>query len=39
MVRQEKLKSYKYSTRYMFGFEIPRNYDEALRLDERKLKQ
>ena len=35
MVRQAKLKSYKSSTRYMFGFEIPRTYAEALRLDER----
>ena len=37
MVCQEKLKSYKSSTRYMFGFEIPRTYYEALRLYERNI--
>ena len=34
MVRQAKLRSYKTSPKYMFGFQIPRNYAEALKLDE-----
>ena len=34
MVRQAKLRSYKTSRKYMFGFQIPRNYAEALKLDE-----
>ena len=35
MVRQAKLRSYKTSPRYMFGFEVPKNYEEALRLDKK----
>ena len=34
MVRQAKLRSYKTSPKDMFGFQIPRNYAEALKLDE-----
>ena len=35
MVRQAKLRSYKTSPKYMFGFQVPRNYAEALILDQR----
>ena len=35
MVKQAKLRSYKYSPKYMFGFEIPRSYKHALELDEK----
>ena len=34
MVRQAKLRSYKTSPKYIFGFQIPRNYAETLKLDE-----
>ena len=35
MVKQAKLRSYKYSPKYMFGFEVPRNYAHALELDKK----
>ena len=38
MVRQAKLRSHKTSPKYMFGFQVPRNYAEALILDERNGK-
>ena len=34
MVNQSKLRSYKTSKKYMYGFEIPRNYEDAIRLDK-----
>ena len=30
MVNQTKLRSYKHSTKYMFGFEVPKNYEHAM---------
>ena len=38
MVRQAKLRSYKTSPKYMFGFHIPRNYAETLKLDDQNGK-
>jgi len=35
MVNQAKLRSYNTSPRYKYGYEVPRTYDQALRLDER----
>ena len=35
MVNQAKLRSYRHSPRYMFGFEVPRNYEHALELDKK----
>ena len=34
MVNQSKLRSYKTSKEYMYGFEVPRNYEDAIRLDK-----
>ena len=34
MVNQAKLKSYSSAPKYMFGYEIPKNYKHAVRLDE-----
>ena len=34
MIKLAKLRSYMYSPKYMFGFEIPRNNKHALELDE-----
>ena len=34
-VNQAKLRSYRHSPKYMFGFEIPRNYAHALELDKK----
>jgi hypothetical protein len=34
MVNQSKLRSYKTSKKYMYGFEIPRDYEDARRLDK-----
>jgi hypothetical protein len=34
MVNQSKLRSYKTCKRYMYSFEIPRSYDDAIRLDK-----
>jgi Reverse transcriptase (RNA-dependent DNA polymerase) len=34
-VNQAKLRSYNTSPRYKYGFEVPRNYAHALRLDEK----
>ncbi len=34
MVNQSKLRSYKTAKKFMYGFEIPRNYDDAIRLDK-----
>jgi hypothetical protein len=34
MVNQSKLRSYKTCKRYMYGFEIPRGYEDAVRLDK-----
>ena len=35
MVNQAKLRSYNTAPRYQYGFEVPRDYKHALRLDER----
>ena len=35
MVNQAKLRSYNSSPKYMFGYEIPKNYQHALELDAR----
>ena len=35
MINQAKLRSYRHAPKYMFGFEIPRNYNHALELDKR----
>ena len=35
MVNQDKLRYYRHSPRYMFGFEVPRNYAHALELDKK----
>jgi hypothetical protein len=34
MVNQSKLRSYKSCKKYMYGIEIPRNYDDGVRLDK-----
>jgi hypothetical protein len=34
MVKQSKLRSYKSCKKYMYGIEIPRNYDHGVRLDK-----
>ena len=34
MVKQSKLRSYKSCKKYMYGIEIPRNYDDGVRLDK-----
>jgi hypothetical protein len=34
MVNQSKLRSYKTSKKYMYGFEIPRDYEDGRRLDK-----
>ena len=39
MICQAKVRSYKTSPKYMFGFQIPRNYAEALKLDEQNGKK
>ena len=35
MIKQAKLHSLKYSTRYKYGFEVPKNYKDAERLDRK----
>ena len=35
MVYQAKLRSYNTAPRYKYGFEVPRTYEQALRLDKR----
>lgn len=35
MVNQAKLRSFRESTRYKYGFEVPKDYPDAIRLDER----
>ncbi len=35
MVRQAKLRSYKYSPKYSYGFEIPKDYEHAVELDRK----
>jgi hypothetical protein len=35
MVNQAKLRSYNTAPRYKYGFEVPRTYDQALRLDQK----
>jgi hypothetical protein len=35
MVNQAKLRSYRTAPRYKYGFEVPRDYEHAKRLDER----
>lgn len=35
LVNQAKLRSYNTAPRFKYGFEIPRNYEHAMRLDER----
>jgi hypothetical protein len=34
MVQQAKLRSYNTAPRYKYGFEVPRTYEKALRLDK-----
>ena len=34
MINQAKIRSYRHDPKYMFGFEIPRNYNHALELDK-----
>ena len=34
MVNQAKLRSYNTAPRYKYGFEVPRTYEQALRLDK-----
>jgi hypothetical protein len=34
MVNQSKLRSYKKCKKYMYGVEVPRNYDDCIRLDK-----
>jgi hypothetical protein len=34
LVKQSKMKSYRQSTKYKFGYRIPKDYKEALKLDE-----
>jgi hypothetical protein len=34
-VNQAKLRSYNTAPRYKYGFEVPRTYEQALRLDKR----
>ena len=34
MVNQAKLSSFRHATKYMFGYEIPKNYKHALLLDK-----
>ena len=34
LINQSKLRSYRHSRKYMFGFEIPKNYADAVRMDE-----
>ena len=33
MVNQAKLQSYRLAKRYKYGFEVPRNHQDAMRLD------
>jgi hypothetical protein len=35
MVNQAKLRSFNTAPRYKYGFEVPRNYDHAMRLDQK----
>ena len=35
MVKQAKLRSFNTAPRYKYGFEVPRDYAHAMRLDER----
>jgi hypothetical protein len=35
MVNQAKLRSFNTAPKYKYGFEVPRNYEHALRLDEK----
>ena len=35
MVNQAKLRSFNTAPRYKYGYEVPRTYDQAMRLDER----
>jgi hypothetical protein len=34
MVNQAKLRSYNTAKRYKYGFEVPRNYEDAVRIDQ-----
>jgi hypothetical protein len=34
LIKQAKMKSYRQSTKYKFGYRIPKDYKEALKLDE-----
>jgi hypothetical protein len=34
LVKQAKMKSYRQSLKYKFGYRIPKDYEEALKLDE-----
>ena len=35
MVNQAKLRSYNTAPRYKYGFEVPKTYEQAMRLDQR----
>lgn len=35
LVKQAKLRSYRTAPKYMYGYQVPRTYDEALELDRR----
>jgi hypothetical protein len=35
MVNQAKLRSYNMAPHYKYGFEVPRTYEQALKLDKR----
>ena len=34
MANQAKLRSFRTSKRYMYGYEVPRNYEDAVRIDQ-----
>ena len=36
LVKQAKLKSFRISPRYKYGFKVPRNFNEAEKLDRKK---
>ena len=37
MVNQAKLRSYRTAPKYKFGYQIPSNHEEAMRLDKKNL--
>ena len=34
LIKQAKLKSYRTTQKYMYGFQVPRNYDEVVAFDK-----